>query len=60
MDKIEYGIPTGLMTIIYVETTASKIIDVLYRKDKHVRHGVGKYMIASLTGAREVVIKDLL
>ena len=47
------------MMIFYVATTAWKIIDVSIRKDKHVSHGVGQYIIASLTSARKAVGKDL-
>ena len=48
------------MTILYATTTTWKIIYTPIRKDKHVGHGVGEYMIASLTGARNAVGKDLL
>ena len=40
VDNKEFGIPKGLMTIVYVVTTTWKIIDVPIRKDKHVSHGV--------------------
>jgi hypothetical protein len=53
VDNKEFGIPKGLITIVYAETTSWKIIYIIVRKDKHVSHGVGKYMIASLTGARK-------
>ena len=59
LDNEEFDIPKGLMTIVYATTTAWKIIDVLVRKDKHVSRGVGQYIIASLTSARNVVGKDL-
>ena len=36
------------MKIVYVATTAWKIIYVLIRKDKHVSHDVEKYIILSL------------
>ena len=47
------------MPIFYSTTTAWKIIDVPIRKYKHVSHGVGQYIIASLIGVRKVVGKDL-
>ena len=59
MDNKEFGIPKGLMTIVYKATIAWKIIDVPNRKDKHVSCGVGQYMIAILTGAIKVVGNDL-
>ena len=54
-----FGTPKGLMKIFYATTTAWKIIDVLVWKDKHVSHGVGQYIIVSLTDARKEVAKDL-
>ena len=60
MDNEEFHIPKGLMIILYATTTAWKIIDVPIRKYKHVSHGVGKYIIATLNGAKKAVGKDLL
>ena len=57
VDNEEFGIPKGLMTIVYATTTTWKIIDVPVSKDKHVSCGVGQYMIASITGARKEVRK---
>ena len=60
VDNEEFGIPKGLMTIVYVTTTACKIIDVLVWKDKHVGCGVGKYIIPSSIGTAKEVGKFLL
>ena len=60
VDNKEFGIPKGLMTIVYTTKTTWKIIYVLIRKDKHAIHGVGQYMIESLIGARKEVGKELL
>ena len=48
------------MIIVYATTTALKIIDVPTRKDRHVSCGVGKYILASLIGARKAFGKELI
>ena len=40
VDNEKFGIPKGLMTIVYVAITAWKIIDVPVMKDKRVSRGV--------------------
>ena len=59
VDNEEFCIPKGLVTIVYAITTTWKIMHVPTRKDKHVGHDVGQYIIPISTGAAMEVGKVL-